>query len=737
MGYYSATPLVATSPPTTGGSVVGIFLFPSLTPADAVRIMRPFEAAVNASKASFPDTIVSSSYAVPYPSFSEGYPTIALPQSVGFDLRLGSRLFDRDALTANPAKLNSALRTSTPVPNTLLGHLVAGPGPRTVRIPGGDNAVLPAWRQAYTHIILPRVWDQSDPVTAKVIQDDLRNTRVPALVGVAPNTGAYVNEADPTTPGNWQATFWGANYARLKSLKAKWDPKGVFFCRLCVGFEDWVINGPLVNLGPVIGNRDPTRAANLSNAAQPPPTLPTYFGMTFEEQQDDDTLLNGHVPCTMVQNLDASGHVASTEQSPLLEDGARAKDGVVLNSSQQRFQRRILGPIMLLVFLADFASMLVIAPSTRLFESVVCHNFYSAVDPSVIGRDGSVDEHYCKVNPVQEELAFLQTWQTFVTLLPGRTHLRNAITFSGYIAAPLVGSFLMDRNVWIPIFLAIGIVGICGLILLALPETLGALEAHADNKTTTTSLSGRPTTPQSTISTSKSVPLFSRLITSLSSLSFLVTDTRLLFLISTSIAYAFDTAATDLSLQYFSKRYNTSLSHAAYISSIRSGVSILILLFVFPALSSFLLHKLHFSAKGKDLLLARVSFSLAAAGYLLQAVAPSIPLFILGMTVAMMWAGAAVLTKSLLSELVARDQVGRVFTVMGLLQTAWALVAEPLELWLWKAGLRQGGGWIGLPFGVTGGAFAVTAGGMWALRLKKSGYESLAEEEREEDGVER
>ncbi|KAI4215972.1 MAG: hypothetical protein LQ351_001468 [Letrouitia transgressa] len=295
----------------------------------------------------------------------------------------------------------------------------------------------------------------------------------------------------------------------------------------------------------------------------------------------------------------------------------------------------------------------------------------------------------------------------------------------------------MDRNVWIPVFLAISIIGICGLILLALPETLGALEARANNDSTITQSSRRPTTPQSITSTSKSVPLFSRLINSLSSLSFIVTDTRLLFLIFTSIAYAFDTAATDLILQYFSKRYNTSISHAAYILSIRSGVSILFLLFVFPALSSFLLQKLHFSAKGKDLLLARVSFSLAAVGYLLQALAPSIPFFILGLTVAMMWVGAAVLVKSLLSELVARDQVGRVFTVMGLLQTAWALVAEPLELGLWKAGLRQGGRWIGLPFGVAGAAFAVTAGGMWVLRLNESKYEHLAEEGEEEDGVER
>lgn len=125
----------------------------------------------------------------------------------------------------------------------------------------------------------------------------------------------------------------------------------------------------------------------------------------------------------MVQDPSALGQGASNEQSPLLEDEARAKDGVALNSSQQRFQRRVLGPVMLLVFLADFAAMLVTAPYTRLLESVVCYNFYSTVDPSIIGGDGSVDEHHCKVNPVQEEVAFLQTWQTFVNLLPGRTHL--------------------------------------------------------------------------------------------------------------------------------------------------------------------------------------------------------------------------------------------------------------------------------------------------------------------------
>lgn len=62
--------------------------------------------------------------------------------------------------------------------------------------------------------------------------------RTQALRQLAPHSGAYVSEADPTEP-DWQQTFWGAHYPRLLALKRKWDPAGVFWCRPCVGSELW------------------------------------------------------------------------------------------------------------------------------------------------------------------------------------------------------------------------------------------------------------------------------------------------------------------------------------------------------------------------------------------------------------------------------------------------------------------------------------------------------------------
>ena len=73
---------------------------------------------------------------------------------------------------------------------------------------------------------------------------DLREIGVPALRQLAPDSGAYLNEADPTNP-DWQTVFYGENYGRLLDIKRRWDPKGVFWCKPCVGHELWeVTDGP-------------------------------------------------------------------------------------------------------------------------------------------------------------------------------------------------------------------------------------------------------------------------------------------------------------------------------------------------------------------------------------------------------------------------------------------------------------------------------------------------------------
>lgn len=59
---------------------------------------------------------------------------------------------------------------------------------------------------------------------------------------MAPDTGAYASEADPTEP-DWQRTFYGENYARLLALKKYWDPHGVFWYKNGVGSELWEPRG--------------------------------------------------------------------------------------------------------------------------------------------------------------------------------------------------------------------------------------------------------------------------------------------------------------------------------------------------------------------------------------------------------------------------------------------------------------------------------------------------------------
>jgi hypothetical protein len=36
--------------------------------------------------------------------------------------------------------------------------------------------------------------------------------------------------------------MYGPNYSRLGAIKAKYDPNDIFWCRKCIGSENWVYN---------------------------------------------------------------------------------------------------------------------------------------------------------------------------------------------------------------------------------------------------------------------------------------------------------------------------------------------------------------------------------------------------------------------------------------------------------------------------------------------------------------
>jgi FAD/FMN-containing dehydrogenase len=59
---------------------------------------------------------------------------------------------------------------------------------------------------------------------------------------LVPHGGSYVSESNYFN-SSWREAFWGTNYPRLREIKAKYDPDGLFFVHHGVGSEDWSADG--------------------------------------------------------------------------------------------------------------------------------------------------------------------------------------------------------------------------------------------------------------------------------------------------------------------------------------------------------------------------------------------------------------------------------------------------------------------------------------------------------------
>lgn len=119
----------------------------------------------------------------------------------------------------------------------MLGHLVAG-GMVSKKKP--DNvAANPAWREALWHVVITGGLHPMNITAAMKKEYSDRLTKLnKKIIEFTPGSGSYINEADPQEP-NWQDSFFGSHYERLKRIKTIVDPHHLFICHHCVGSEDW------------------------------------------------------------------------------------------------------------------------------------------------------------------------------------------------------------------------------------------------------------------------------------------------------------------------------------------------------------------------------------------------------------------------------------------------------------------------------------------------------------------
>jgi FAD/FMN-containing dehydrogenase len=59
---------------------------------------------------------------------------------------------------------------------------------------------------------------------------------------IVPDAGSYVSESNYFNAA-WPQAFWGKNYPRLRTVKDRYDPNGLFFVHHGVGSEDWSADG--------------------------------------------------------------------------------------------------------------------------------------------------------------------------------------------------------------------------------------------------------------------------------------------------------------------------------------------------------------------------------------------------------------------------------------------------------------------------------------------------------------
>ncbi|TFK20086.1 FAD binding domain-containing protein [Coprinopsis marcescibilis] len=169
-----------------------------------------------------------------YPTFFALYTALFQDEAAGANSVVGGRVFTKQDITQNGNNIVNAVRQAG---GGIIGHIV-GPG---FGAPSVDNAIHPAWRNAssfsITGVSVPNTFTWAQKTAA---QNQLTNQVDGPIRAASPYGAAYVNEGNLEEP-NWQTAYWGTNYPRLKELKAKWDPQGVFYARTTPGTENWEV----------------------------------------------------------------------------------------------------------------------------------------------------------------------------------------------------------------------------------------------------------------------------------------------------------------------------------------------------------------------------------------------------------------------------------------------------------------------------------------------------------------
>lgn len=178
-------------------------------------------------------------------AYNEGFPQ----EQVGTNFSgAANRLVPKDNFL-DPIKFNATFDAFKSIVNRgggMVGVATTG-GPANTLTP--DNAVNNAWRTASAQIITSTFWDPTGTLQdASEALIEFNTTWLAPVRAATPNGGAYDSEGSVIEP-DWQNVYYGAEkYAKLTTLKEKYDPTSLFYALHGVGSENWYVTDQLPGL---------------------------------------------------------------------------------------------------------------------------------------------------------------------------------------------------------------------------------------------------------------------------------------------------------------------------------------------------------------------------------------------------------------------------------------------------------------------------------------------------------
>lgn len=274
----------------------------------------------------------------------------------------------------------------------------------------------------------------------------------------------------------------------------------------------------------------------------------------------------------------------------------------------------------------------------------------------------------------------------------------------------------MTKSPWIPLLLGAGTVLFGTALVPFIPETLH-LRAH----TTSTG----DVTPDSlsecsiklddstfyTATKSQILDAVRRLAGSAS----IIRSPRIALLLMTFIVAPFSNQSVDLSVRYVSNRFNWTLASAGYLISLRALVNIILFIGILPSLSHFFTTRLNKTAYHKDLLLAKFSILVLVVGAFVIAGSNTIGLTVVGLMIWTLGTGFVSLIRALITALVDQEHIGRLNSVVAIVESGGELIAGPLLATVYTIGLELQGAWVGLPFFLLSGVCLIGIVGIWTF----------------------